>query len=202
MVRKAESTALDSGLVECLANMLFMMVERSTINRATSCRERHEEQVSDDLWQHQNLISNKWCDYQCKVIMRGLLLHWCMLGKVDEIGTDRLWVGLHVNGLRGSRQTRLILLSLTPPLPLLQVKHSSLLESDADLLQSSGRHAPHAVKQGEFWEVLQQPLVTWQQLGICRIFLHGLFPLISILQASFGQHQRQTLHTNILSQMA
>lgn len=32
--------------------------------------------------------------------MRGLLLHWCMLGQVDEIGADRLGIRLHVDGLR------------------------------------------------------------------------------------------------------
>lgn len=64
---------------------------------------------------------------------------------------------------------------------------------EADLLQGGGRHASHAVKQGQLREVLQQPLVPWQELGVGRVFVHGLVALLSVLQASFGQHQRQTL---------
>lgn len=40
MLSKAQSTASDSGLHECLENRLFMMVERSTISLAMSCRGR------------------------------------------------------------------------------------------------------------------------------------------------------------------
>lgn len=42
MVRKALSTALDSGRQECLENRLFMMVERSTISRAMSCKRKRK----------------------------------------------------------------------------------------------------------------------------------------------------------------
>lgn len=47
MLRKAQSTASDSGLHECLENKLFMMVERSTISRATSCRLRA---IEDEIY--------------------------------------------------------------------------------------------------------------------------------------------------------
>lgn len=47
-------------------------------------------------------------NYQRQVIMRSLLLHWCMLGEVDEIGTDGLWVCFHVNSLKKSEQTLII----------------------------------------------------------------------------------------------
>lgn len=63
----------------------------------------------------------------------------------------------------------------------------------ADLLQSRGRHASDAFEQGELGQVLEEPLVPRQQLGICGVLLHQLVALLPIFEASFAQHQRQTL---------
>lgn len=65
-----------------------------------------------------------------------------------------------------------------------------------DLLQSGGGHAPDAVEQGQLGEVLQEPLVPWQELSISGVLLHGLVPLLSILQTPLSQHQRQTLNNS------
>ena len=51
-MRKADSTASDSGRQECLENRLFMMVERSTIRRATSYKESHTV-----LWKVKDKVS-------------------------------------------------------------------------------------------------------------------------------------------------
>lgn len=88
MVRKALSTASDSGLQECLENRLFMMVERSTISRATSYSGQDSGQhccMTTKLTGKKkacvgNVIEATRIDYQGQVIMRSLLLHWCMLG--------------------------------------------------------------------------------------------------------------------------
>lgn len=45
---RAERTASDSGLQECLENRLFIMVERSTISRATSCETGNASQDRGD----------------------------------------------------------------------------------------------------------------------------------------------------------
>lgn len=37
--------------------------------------------------------------YQRQVIMRSLLFHRCMLGQIDEVGTDHLRICFHVNSL-------------------------------------------------------------------------------------------------------
>lgn len=69
-----------------------------------------------------------------------------------------------------------------------------------DLLQSRGRHASDAFKQGELGQVLEEPLVARQQLGICGVLLHQLVTLLPVFEATFAQHQRQTLKKEMKQQ--
>lgn len=62
-----------------------------------------------------------------------------------------------------------------------------------DLLQGVGRHAPHAVKQRQSGQVLQEPLIRREELGIPGVVLHHLVPLLSILNPSLRQHQGEAL---------
>lgn len=152
------------------------------------------------------MTEDKRCqDYQSEVIVRRLLLHWCMLGQVDEVGADGLWVCLHVDGLGKNRNTTHILttslqrkktVSYNLTMRLNTVHTNNLDQFPTDLLQSGGGHAPDAVEQGQLGEVLQEPLVPWQELSISGVLLHGLVPLLSILQTPLSQHQRQTLNNS------
>ena len=51
------------------------------------------------VWDESSTIPYYGISHQSQVVVCSLLLHRCMLGKVDEVGADGLWIRLHVDGL-------------------------------------------------------------------------------------------------------
>ena len=50
---------------------------------------------------HSCIVGQGWgISHQSQVVVGGLLLHRGVLGEVDEVGADGLWVRLHVDGLQ------------------------------------------------------------------------------------------------------